>query len=175
VEPVIQARAFQTYRQVLSEAAVETAGRLGWSIDRETARFLPESLPSWSPFGDSNAVLDRLAKQGLTLGMLSNVDEDLLAGTRRHLSVEFDVIVTAQQVGSYKPAHGHFRRAAEIIGERRWLHVAQSYFHDIEPAFDLGIPSVWVNRKDERPSGKARPTGEVRDLFGLLNWLGLGG
>jgi 2-haloalkanoic acid dehalogenase type II len=173
VEPVIQARVWQTYRDVLIEAAGETAGRLGWSIDREIAGFLPESLPSWSPFGETNPVLERLAEQGLTLGILSNVDDDLLAGTRRHFSVAFDVIVTAQQVGSYKPAHGHFRRAAEIVGERRWLHVAQSYFHDIQPAFDLGIPSVWVNRKDEQPSGKARPTAEVGDLYGLLGWLGL--
>ncbi len=174
VEPVIQARAFRSYRDVLVDAAVETAERLGWSISREIARFLPESLPSWSPFDDTNTVLDRLAEQGMTLGILSNVDDDLLAGTRRHFAVEFDVIVTAQQVGSYKPAHGHFHRAAEIVGERRWLHVAQSYFHDVEPAFDLGIPSVWVNRKDERPSRAARPTAEVGDLFGLLDWLGIG-
>lgn len=171
VEPVIQARAFQSYRSVLTDAAVETARQLGWDIGREAATFLPDSLPSWSPFDDTNGVLDWFAEHGLTLGILSNVDDDLLAGTRRHFEAEFDVIVTAQQVGSYKPAHGHFRRAAEIIGERRWLHVAQSYFHDIEPAFELGIPSVWVNRKNERPSGEARPAGEVRDLWALVEWL----
>ena len=101
------------------------------------------------------------------------MDDDLLAETRRHVIVDFDIIVTGQQVRSYKPGHAHFRRAAEIIRERRWLHVAQSYFHDIEPAFDLEIPSVWVNRKKERPSGEARPTGEVADLLGLVEWLGI--
>jgi len=170
-EPVIQARSFRSYRDVLTDVAVEVAGRLGWIIDRETARFLPDSLPSWPPFEDTNDALERLAERYPTVGILSNVDDDLLTLTRRHLQVEFAILVTAQQVRAYKPAPSHFRRAAEIIGNRRWLHVAQSYFHDIEPAFQLGIPAVWVNRKHDRPTGDARPLHEVSSLRELAEWL----
>ena len=85
--------------------------------------------------------------------------------------IDFEIVVTAQQVRSYKPAHGHFHRAAELIGDRRWLHVAQSYFHDIEPAFELGIPSVWVNRKAEAATGEAKPDWEVSGLLDLVETL----
>ncbi len=171
VEPAVQARSFQPYRDVLIGAAIEAAGRLGWIIDRETARFLPDSLPSWPPFEDTNDALKRLAERHLVLGILSNVDDDLLTQTRRHLEVEFAIVVTAQQVRTYKPAPGHFRRAAELIGGHRWLHVAQSYFHDIEPAVEMGIPVAWVNRKNERLTGDARPLREVSDLRELAEWL----
>ena len=171
VEPIIQARVFQFYRAVLADSAVETARVLGWDIDRDTARFLPDSLPSWVSFDDTNVALDRLAEHGLSLGILSNVDDDLLTETLRHLTVDFEIVVTAQQVRSYKPAHGHFHRAAELIGDRRWLHVAQSYFHDIEPAFELGIPSVWVNRKAEAATGEAKPGWEVSGLLELVETL----
>jgi 2-haloacid dehalogenase/putative hydrolase of the HAD superfamily len=166
---MLQAKAYRAYREVLADAAVETARELGWQIDSETARFLPDSLPAWIPFDETNRALERLAARGLSLGILSNIDDELLESTCRHFTVEFDVVVTAEQVRSYKPAHGHFRRAAAAIGKRRWLHVAQSYFHDIEPAYELGIPSVWVNRKAERPTGKARPDWEVTDLLGLVD------
>ncbi len=96
--------------------------------------FLAESLPLWIPFPDTNAALERLFRAGYQLGILSNVDDDLLAGTRKHFTVPFDLIVTAQQVGSYKPADGHFTTARERVGGRRWLHAAQSHFHDVTPA-----------------------------------------
>jgi FMN phosphatase YigB (HAD superfamily) len=99
------------------------------------------------------------------------VDDELLAGTRRQFSVEFDLLVTAEQVRSYKPALPHFERAREMIGDARWLHVAQSYFHDVEPASRLGLPVVWVNRKQEQSGGAAAATAEVADLSQLLVWL----
>jgi len=77
-------------------------------------------------------------------------------------------------VGSYKPAHGHFLEARRRLAGRRWLHAAQSYFHDVEPAAALGVPVVWVNRKGERPGGAARPEGEVGDLAAMVAWLGEG-
>ena len=103
--------------------------------------------------------------------MLSNVDDDLLAGTLRHFEMEFDLLVTAEQVRSYKPAHGHFLKARELVRGLQWLHAAQSYFHDIEPACELGIPVVWVNRNRDVRLGEARPTGEVDTLAGLVRWL----
>ncbi len=171
VEPEIQSATYRSYRDVLTEVALAVARRLDWPLSPERARFLPESLPAWRPFGDTNPALERLKEQGYRLGILSNVDDDLLAGTRLHFPVEFDLLVTAEQVRSYKPARPHFRRARELIGDARWLHVAQSYFHDIEPACGLGLSVVWVNRKLEPPRGAARATGVVRDLTELLGWL----
>jgi 2-haloalkanoic acid dehalogenase type II len=170
-EPQIQAERYRPYREVLALTAERVARRLGWSGEEGSGRFLPESLGSWRPFPDTNEALERISKSGLDLGILSNVDDDLLEQTRRHLPVEFSCIVTAAQVGSYKPAEGHFREARRRIGGRRWLHAAQSYFHDVVPARRLGIAVAWVNRKGEKPSGEARPDYEVPDLAALADLL----
>jgi 2-haloalkanoic acid dehalogenase type II len=128
-------------------------------------------LPSWPPFPDTNDALRRLKEAGHRLAILSNVDDDLLAGTRRHLGVDFDFVVTAQQVGSYKPAPGHFTTGRARIGARRWLHVAQSYFHDIQPARVLGIPTAWINRKGQRPLDAAGADHEFRTLAEAADFL----
>jgi 2-haloacid dehalogenase/putative hydrolase of the HAD superfamily len=173
IEPEVQTERYRPYREVLTLAAAKTARRVGWPLSQERASFLAESLPRWPPFPDTNAALELLAAAGITLGILSNVDEDLLAGTLRHFTVEFGFCVTAEQVRAYKPAVDHFERARVLVGERRWLHVAQSYFHDVEPACTMGIPVVWVNRKREQPSGIARPATQVADLARLVDWLKL--
>src|SRR6185369_7784323 len=104
------------YRDVLAETALRVAKRLGLAMTPERAGGLADSLPGWKPFADTNAALESLAAGGHRLGILSNVDDDLLAGTLRHFNVAFDLLVTAQQVRSYKPAHGHFETARERIG-----------------------------------------------------------
>lgn len=172
VEPAVEVRGHLRYRDVLRQTAVEVARRFGWVLSLEKARFLPESLPRWNTFPDTGPALEALRSAGYALGILSNVDDDLLAGTRRHFPVGFDLLVTAEQVGSYKPAPGHFLEVRRRLSGRRWLHAAQSYFHDVEPAAALGIPVAWVNRKGESPGGAARPDGDVPDLAGLVEWLG---
>jgi 2-haloalkanoic acid dehalogenase type II len=122
IEPIVEAEAYRRYRDVLAETAIRVAARLGWRLRLERAGFLAEALPDWKPFPDTSRALERLAAAGYRLGILSNVDDDLLAGTRRHLPVRFDLLVTAEQVGSYKPAHGHFlraRRDPDTCGARR--------------------------------------------------------
>jgi 2-haloacid dehalogenase/putative hydrolase of the HAD superfamily len=171
VEPAVQAGSYKSYRDVLREVATGVVGRLGCALAPDDAGFLAESLADWPPFPDTNAALERLSSSGYRLGILSNVDDDLLAGTLRHLSVDFDVLVTAEQVKSYKPAHPHFERARELAGSYRWLHAAQSWFHDIAPATELSIPVFWVNRKGEEPLGEARPLADARSLDGLVGWL----
>jgi 2-haloalkanoic acid dehalogenase type II len=171
IEPVVEAEAYRGYRAVLTETAARVARRLGWSLSPDRAGVLAKSLPGWRPFPDTNAALERLARAGYRLGILSNVDDDLLAGTRRHFTVPIDFVVTAQQVGSYKPAHAHFLTARRLIGDRRWLHAAQSYFHDVVPARTLGIPVAWINRKREQPPDDGRPDREFADLTGLADWL----
>ena len=171
VEPAVQAAEYRSYREVLCQAAARTAALLGWSVKPEHAEFLADSLPQWHPFPDTNDALRQLKADGYRLGILSNVDDGLLEGTLRNLSVDFDFLVTAESVRSYKPACGHFLQARKIVGGARWLHAAQSYFHDVEPARELDVPVVWVNRNGEVPSGEARPTAEVADLMGLVRWL----
>jgi 2-haloalkanoic acid dehalogenase type II len=171
LEPVVQAEAFREYRAVLKETARRIALRLGWPLDERKAAFLAESLPHWPPFADTNPALERLAAAGYRLGILSNVDDDLLAGTLRHFHVGFDLIVTAYQVSDYKPSPAHFLTARARIGDGRWLHAAQSYFHDIVPARALGIPTAWINRKREAAPDGGHPSRELATLAELAEWL----
>lgn len=171
IEPAVEAERYRSYREVLTESARRVASDLGWALPESSAGFLAESLPSWRPFPDTNPALERLARAGFRLGILSNVDDDLLAGTRRHFTVPFDLIVTAQQVRSYKPADGHFLAARELIGGKRWLHAAQSHFHDVVPCRRLGISVAWVNRKAQAAREGQRADRELRTLTDLADWL----
>jgi 2-haloacid dehalogenase/putative hydrolase of the HAD superfamily len=172
-EPGVESERYRPYRDVLAETARRVAARLGWQIPPNSADFLPASLPDWPPFPDTNSALERLARH-FQLGILSNIDDDLLAATRRHFTVVFGLMVTAEQVKSYKPAPAHFNEARARTEGTRWLHAAQSYFHDVVPACRLNIPVVWVNRKGDRPSqGGPRPTYEVRNLAELADLFGV--
>jgi 2-haloalkanoic acid dehalogenase type II len=171
IEPMIQASGYRSYRETLRETARLMGERLGWNISDERAVFLPESLKDWEPFPDTNPALERLANAGYSLGILSNIDDDLLAGTLERLAVSFDLVITAEQLRAYKPAHAHFVAARERLGGRAWLHAAQSYFHDVVPACELGVPVAWINRKAEAPTGDARPQRELRTMTDLADWL----
>jgi 2-haloacid dehalogenase/putative hydrolase of the HAD superfamily len=166
-------RPYRSYRTVLSEAASAAARRLGKNVPETLSGVLAEQLPTWNSFPDTNPALERLAMK-YKLGILSNVDNDLLTGTLKHFKVPFDLVVTAEQVRSYKPRTKHFEEARRIIGtDTSWLHVAASLYHDVEPASRLGIKTVWVNRKNE-PRGRPferRIVREVRDLAQLADWL----
>ena len=172
VEAMVERGAYRPYHQVLAETARRVAAELGWTISRERAAFLPRSLPGWPPFPDTNEALKRLASR-YRLGILSNVDEDLLEATCRHFPVEFDFWVTADRVESYKPDLAHFEAARPFVGDSSgWLHVAQSLYHDVAPASCVGLPVVWVNRKSESPGPDVPPPArEVADLAALAEWL----
>ena len=171
IEAGVEAEAYRSYRAVLTEAALRVAAQLGWQLPASRAAFLADSLSGWLPFRDTNPALRRLDAAGYRLGILSNVDDDLLAWSRRHLAAFFEIVVTAAQAGSYKPAPNHFTIARDRIGGQRWLHAAQSYFHDVVPACALGIPTVWINRKGQPAAGAAIPDREVRTLTDLADWL----
>lgn len=171
IERTVQAETYRSYRDVLAETARRVAARLDWPLAADQARFLADSVADWPAFPDTNPALERLATAGYRLGILSNVDNDLLAGTRQRFTVPFSLIVTAEEAGSYKPAPGHFTAARRHIGSDRWLHAAQSDFHDIRPARALGIANAWINRKGERPAGGSQADREFRDLTGLADWL----
>ena len=168
----VESESYRSYREVLGETALKVAGKLGWDLPPKHAGFLAASLPGWQPFSDTNPALERLARR-FRLGILSNIDDELLSATRWHFTVAFDLIVTAQQVRSYKPGFAHFKEALARAGDQRLLHAAQSYFHDVVPATRLGIPVVWINRKAAGiQPGSPTPTHEVRTLTDLANLLG---
>jgi len=171
IEPRVQAERYRRYHDVLALTARRVAERLGWALAPGREQFLPESLPSWPPFADTNAALRRLAEAGHRLAILSNVDDDLLAGTRRHFAVDFEFVITAEQVGAYKPAPAHFETARKRLGGVSWLHCAQSYFHDIVPARRLGIASAWINRVRQRATGDERADVEFQSLAEAADWL----
>lgn len=173
VEPVVESEGYRPYRDVLSETARRVAARLGWRVEPGRETFLSASLPDWTPFPDTNAALERLAGS-YELGILSNIDDDLLAATRKHFTVSFDPIVTAQQVKSYKPAPAHFTEALVRTAGKRLMHAAQSYFHDVVPTSKLGIPVVWVNRHSSplEPGGPI-PNHQVRTLTELADFMGV--
>ena len=171
IEPEVEQETYRSYRDVLAATAVRVAHLLGWPMERQRAFFLAESVASWRPFGDTNAALERLQMSGYKLGILSNVDDDLLAMTRKHFTVDFAFCITAQQVRSYKPAPGHFIAARERIGGASWLHAAQSNFHDIVPTNALGISNAWINRRHERALPGGIPGREFADMKSLADWL----
>jgi 2-haloacid dehalogenase len=170
IEPALESGEYRSYRAVLTACASEMAARLGIPLPLSRAGLLADSIGTWPPFPDTVPALRRLAAAGYELGILSNIDHDLLARTRELLEVPFALIVTAEDVSSYKPAHGHFLEARRRIGRRAWLHAAQSRYHDIAPARELGIDAAWVRRREregEAPAG----VHVFDDLAGLADWL----
>ena len=163
LESAAEGGAFRKYRAVLAEVARGLALELGLEASEEEAGAFAASVGSWPPFPDSPAALRRLAER-YRLAVVSNVDDDLFAGSAGVLGVRFEQVVTAEQVRSYKPAAAHFhevlRRLALPAG--RVLHVAQSLYHDVAPAHALGIATVWVNRRAGRSGGGATPPSEAR-------------
>jgi 2-haloacid dehalogenase len=116
----------------------------------------------WPAFPDSAAALATLRRR-FALAVITNCDDDLFAASNRRLGVDFDIVVTAQQVGSYKPSVRNFEVAFERIDRPRdrILHVAQSLFHDHVPAKALGLTTCWINRRHDRPGGGATPPAEA--------------
>jgi 2-haloalkanoic acid dehalogenase type II len=169
VEVAVEQERYRPYREVLALTARRVGEKLGKPI--ADGSFLANSLPSWQPFADTNPALERLQRGGIRLGLLSNIDDDLLRETRKHFTVDFDVIVTAQQVRSYKPGEAHFITARGRIGNARWLHAAQSNLHDIVPANALGIDSAWVNRHGQKALPGGNPKWEFRNLTELADAL----
>ena len=166
-EAEVEAQPYQPYHQVLSTVAERLARRYDVAVRPDLADLLAMMLPDWAPFADTNEALLRL-KQRYRLGVLSNIDRDLFAGTARHFDVMFDFVITAQDVRAYKPAHAHFGQLLATHAKRdEVLHVAQSLFHDGRPTSELNIPFVWINRYGEANQTPLHPLAEYPDLISL--------
>lgn len=166
---------FKPYREILREVMRGFGQRLRFAPTNAELDALPNSVARWPPFPDSVAALAKL-KQRFRLVVISNIDDDLFARSAQLLGNPFDFAVTAQQARSYKPSQNNFEIALQRIGLRKdqVCHVAQSLFHDIAPARELGLANVWINRRKGRSGSGAtpitsaiRPDAEFPDLQSL--------
>jgi 2-haloacid dehalogenase len=167
LEPELETKPFRSYREVLTLALERLAQDESVSIPEGEADALAKALPDWPPFPEVPAALADLRERGWKLALLSNTDRDLIEASQRQLGVPVDLAIVAEDVGSYKPAHGHWERFFEATTAERdsYVHVAASLFHDIAPARELGLRSVWINRLDEQPG--PQPDRELTDLGNL--------
>ncbi len=170
---------YQRYSSVLQSVVRSFADRFHFDASPSEVRSLADSVHGWPAFPDTVAALRQL-QRSYKLVIISNIDDDLFAATRKHLEVKFDAVITAEQARSYKPSINNFQMALRTLGlsPDRLLHAAQSIYHDVVPARSLGISTVWVNRRSARtgigavrlspkPVSEKRPDLEVPDLASL--------
>ena len=174
IQEQIMAGSYELYAEVLRRTAVRVAKELGWELEPSRAQFLPDSVPRWQPFREANAAMDRL-KEKYEVGIVSNIDDKLLGLSRRHLRTDLDLVVTAQQVRSYKPDPAHFKEAARRIGGKKgWVHITAGYNTDVAPLLKMNVPVIWVNRRSEKLEGLKSPTAETKNLREAAKLLGAG-
>jgi 2-haloacid dehalogenase len=175
VQAQIMSGSYELYAEVLRRAAVTVAEEIEWTIEPSRAQFLPDSVAYWPPFREANAAMDRL-KERYDVGIVANTDDKLLGISRRHLRTELDLVVTAQQVRSYKPDSTHFRECARRIGGKKsWVHIASGYDSDVAPCLKMNVPVIWVNRSGEKLEGRKKPDAEVKNLRDAASKLGARG
>jgi 2-haloacid dehalogenase len=170
-EALLERGRFRPYRQVLLETFCLIGRDLGAQVDQASAADFAAALTQWPPFPDTVAALTRLAAKYRLL-ILSNVDDDLFEATARRLATSFEVVITAQQLKSYKPALAHFEAARERLGltPAHWVHVAQGLYHDHVPAKSLHLRTIWLDRPTRlagtglAPEAKAAPDARATTL-----------
>jgi 2-haloacid dehalogenase len=169
----IKGGSYELYAEVLRRAAVKAAAEVGWELEPSRAQFLPDSIGDWQPFREANAAMDRLRSK-YNIGVVSNIDDKLLGISRRHLRTELDLVVTAQQVRSYKPEPAHFKECARRIGKKKgWVHITSGLYTDVEPLLKMRVPVIWVNRRGEKlEKGAKKPTTEVKTFRDAAKRLG---
>jgi 2-haloacid dehalogenase len=156
---------YRRYRGILSDSLAETFRRRGVELAAGQAGLLAERLPSWRPFDDVHEVLSRL-KRRFKLAILSNIDDDFLAASLKLIGVQFDELITAEQVCSYKPRPAHFAEALRRFGRppEAFLHCAFGFKYDQRPALEIGMSSAWIKRPGWIRDDEATPTLEAASL-----------
>jgi 2-haloacid dehalogenase len=165
IQQEIKGGSYELYAEVLRRTAVQISRQLGWPLEPSRSGFLPESVKRWPPFKETNTQLERFAKK-FEIGLVSNIDDKLLGETRRHFKTDFDLVVTAQQVRSYKPDPAHFKeperthrrqeglgpRGVELLLRRRAVREAQDPGGLGQPQpRDAGAESEEADRRGEEP------------------------
>jgi 2-haloacid dehalogenase len=171
LEPELQRDGGLPYREVMAHALLAIASEVGVELPQEERDALGRSLPSWPVFPEVRTALAEARRRGWRLAILSNSDSDLIRSSIVAIGVRIDVVVVAGEIGSYKPDHGHWRVFFEStrVAPERHVHVAASLYHDIAPARELGLRSIWINRLGE--VGEPAPTRELPDLARLADLL----
>lgn len=176
LESEAEAKTFRNYKAILQQVVQGMGEEFGFVPNENDLNCLAKSIARWKPFPDTVPALQKL-KARYKLAIISNIDNDLIAHSLKHLKVKFDRVITAQQVQSYKPSLNNFQQALKILRQpkHKILHVAQSIFHDVVPAKKMGIATVWVNRHKSvegfgaTPPAYAQPDLEVPDLRALVS------
>lgn len=173
LEPQVQVQAggYRSYAEVLTLTLMRLAEEERLALPEGEADALVRSLPQWEPFPEVRPALEELRGRGWKLAILSNSDRNLIAASQERIGVPFDLTIVAEDVGSYKPEHRHWQRFREETGagDSGHVHVAASVFHDIAPASELRVRSVWINRLGER--AEVQPTRELTNLAPLPDTL----
>jgi 2-haloacid dehalogenase len=161
-ETEVESGPYRRYREVMAETLRGIGSGLGFEPSDSEQQAFSGSVGDWPPFPDSPPALRRL-KGRYGLAVLTNCDDDLFARSQRRLGIDFDWVITAQRARSYKPSHRNFELLLKTIGvpPQRVLHVAQSLFHDHVPAKELGMATVWIDRRHDRQGGGATPPAEA--------------
>jgi 2-haloacid dehalogenase len=167
-EAEVESGPYRSYRDVLATTARRLCARLGVELPPGREQALPDSLPAWQPFPETGEALGALRALGVKLAILSNVDRALIAASIERIGVAPDLLVTAEDARSYKPAPGHWRTFAERsqASPAATLHVGASIYHDMIPAAALGYRTVFINRHAEPVAG-CSPHAVLPDLRGL--------
>ncbi len=171
---------YLNYQTILKTVVRGIGARLNFNPSEQELENFATSVKDWPPFADTVSALQALKKK-YQLAIISNIDDDLFAFSKAHLGVPFDWVITAEQARSYKPSFNNFQQAFQRIGKSKdkILHVAQSIFHDIIPAKQLGLATVWVNRRHGKAgAGATKPAPgeadlEVKDLQSLARMMRL--
>jgi 2-haloacid dehalogenase len=159
-----------SYREVLTNALVRLADREGLDLEPAEQDALARSLPDWRPFPEVPAALEEARARGWKLAILSNTDRDFIDASLERIGIPFELSIVASEIGSYKPGPAHWRVFEERAGgATAHVHVGASLYHDIAPATELGLPTVWINRLGEEP--EPRPDVELHSLTGLAGAL----
>ncbi|MBA3735526.1 MAG: HAD-IA family hydrolase [Actinobacteria bacterium] len=158
IEPTLQTGGERSYRQVMTDAMALLGAPEGEEGGLATA------LPTWGPFPEVPGALEEARSRGWKLAILSNTDRDFIEASIAQIGVPFELAIVASEIDSYKPRHRHWLQFLEETGAPRdaHVHVAQSHYHDILPATELGLRTIWINRYGERHD--LQPTRELGDL-----------
>src|SRR5581483_3313852 len=154
----------RSYRNVMAIAL----SRLG-PVPAGEEDALGASLPSWEPFAETRASLEEARSRGWKLAILSNTDRDFIDASMEQIGAPFELAIVASEIGSYKPGHKHWEAFRERVTPGAHVHVGASLFHDVAPARELGLRTIWINRLGEE--AHPRPDVELRSLSGLADAL----
>ncbi len=176
-ESALQKKSYRPYKDILVNIILEMKTAFGITPTDQEKTILVASLANWLPFLDTVAALKKL-KTRFKLAIVTNSDDDLFLQTQSHL-IPFDFVITSQQIKSYKPGSAHFEELLKRTrcSETEILHIAQSLYHDIEPAKARGFYTVWINRRQGKkgcgatPESIAEPDLELPDLKSLTDYI----